>query len=157
MRETKPLLRTNLSTKEIVGLILDINIRAIEEIQTEKGETLSDYKDILISMGKTLDEFLKVGEKWKQKFIGYKDRLKEDNIYDTLSQIFHQNIGWFSTLRSTLYIMEEDLLITSQPSVNELWNLFFEIEDRYQGNYIRKFKIKENYERLIKELGNENP
>ena len=41
--------------------------------------------------------------------------------------------------------MEEDLLIASQPSVNELWNIFFEIEEDLQGNFVWKLKIRETY------------
>ena len=44
--------------------------------------------------------------------------------------------------------MEEDLLIASQPSVNELWNIFFELEEDLQGNFVRKFKIRETYGKL---------
>ena len=44
--------------------------------------------------------------------------------------------------------MEEDLLIASQPSVNELWNIFFEIEEDLQGNFVRKLKIRETYGKL---------
>ena len=75
-----------------------------------------------------------------------KDRLNEgEQIPYILSDIYYKNVRWFNTLRSTLYIMEEDLLIASQPSVNELWNIFFEIEEDLQGNFVRKLKIRETY------------
>lgn len=66
-----------------------------------------------------------MGNKWEQVFTESKNRLDNgEQIPYILSDIYYKNVRWFNTLRSTLYIMEEDLLIASQPSVNELWNIF---------------------------------
>lgn len=144
--QIKPLLRTNLSSVAILKLILDINIQAIEEVQRENEENPGDYAKTILELGGTLADIPKAGNRWKQIFIELKDRLNEgEQIPYILSDIYYKNVRWFNTLRSTLYIMEEDLLIASQPSVNELWNIFFEIEEDLQGNLVRKLKIRETY------------
>lgn len=144
--QIKPLLRTNLSSVAILKLILDINIQAIEEVQRENEENPGDYAKTILELGGTLADIPKAGNRWKQIFLESKDRLNEgEQIPYVLSDIYYKNVRWFNTLRSTLYIMEEDLLIASQPSVNELWNIFFEIEEDLQGNFVRKLKIRETY------------
>ena len=130
MGEIKPLLRTNLSSVAIFKLILDINIQAIREVRDENKENPGEYAKTILELGGTLADIPKAGNRWKQIFLESKDRLNEgEQIPYVLSDIYYKNVRWFNTLRSILYIMEEDLLIASQPSVNELWNIFFEIEE----------------------------
>ena len=114
--QIKPLLRTNLSSVAILKLILDINIQAIEEVQRENEENPGDYAKTILELGGTLADIPKAGNRWKQIFLESKDRLNEgEQIPYVLSDIYYKNVRWFNTLRSTLYIMEEDLLIASQP------------------------------------------
>lgn len=146
MGEIKPLLRTNLSSVAIFKLILDINIQAIREVRDENKENPGEYAKTILELGGTLADISKMGNKWEQVFTESKNRLDNgEQIPYILSDIYYKNVRWFNTLRSTLYIMEEDLLIASQPSVNELWNIFFEIEEDLQGNFVRKLKIRETY------------
>lgn len=149
MGEIKPLLRTNLSSVAIFKLILDINIQAIREVRDENKENPGEYAKTILELGGTLADIPKMGNKWEQLFTESKNRLDNgEQIPYILSDIYYKNVRWFNTLRSTLYIMEEDLLIASQPSVNELWNIFFELEEDLQGNFVRKFKIRETYGKL---------
>lgn len=144
--QIKSLLRTNLSSVAIFKLILDINIQAIREVRDENKENPGEYAKTILELGGTLADIPKMGNKWEQVFTESKNRLDNgEQIPYILSDIYYKNVRWFNTLRSTLYIMEEDLLIASQPSVNELWNIFFEIEEDLQGNFVRKLKIRETY------------
>ena len=145
-----------LTTKEPTPDMVEVAIAAVEavfdwkpyveEVQKENGENPGEYAKTILELGGTLADIPKAGNRWKQIFLESKDRLNEgEQIPYVLSDIYYKNVRWFNTLRSTLYIMEEDLLIASQPSVNELWNIFFEIEEDLQGNFVRKLKIRETY------------
>lgn len=146
MGEIKPLLRTNLSPVAILKLILDINIQAIEEVLNENKGNPGVYARTILELGGTLEDIPKMGNNWILLFKDALEKLIEnEQIPKFLSYVFLENMRWFNTLRSTLYIMEEDLLIASQPSVNILWNYFFEVEDDLRGNFVKKLKIRETY------------
>lgn len=146
-RKVLPLLRTNLSAASIFKMVLDINIQAIEEVQKESKGNQSKYASMILAMSQDVSDVYLVGEAWKKTFKKYKRALDncEASIYSLLLDLYYFNTRWFNTLRSTLYIMEEDLLVASQPSVVYLWNLFFKVEEELRINFTKELKIRDTY------------
>lgn len=148
-RKVLLLLRTNLSAASIFKMMLDINIQAIEEVQKEnqKGCYSGEYFPMILAMSQGISEIKNVAETWKKTFREYKESLDncDTSIYSILINLYNLNSRWFNTLRSTLYIMEEDLLVASQPSVVYLWNQFFQVEDHFKVNFTKSLKIRDTY------------
>ena len=147
-RKVLPLLRTNLSAVSIFQMILDINIQAIEEVQKENQEGYSsEYLPLILAMSQGISGIKNISEIWKKTFQEYKRALDncETSIYSILIDLYGINPRWFNTLRSTLYIMEEDLLVASQPSVIYLWDQFFQVEDHFKVNFTKNLKIRDTY------------
>lgn len=126
-RETvkRIILRRPMFTYEIFNMVIHINIDALEDLlnshDIEKWRLLlENYQSSPEEIAERIDELLVLLK--RIRVFGYDDP-------HTVEILSSMDIRWFNQLRSTLYIMEEDLIVNSQDAVSELWDFFFKIEE----------------------------
>ena len=140
-----------LAPKEILNLILDINIQALVNLETRLSMRKNSYK-LLVSE----EELLLESSKTKSLYEGIKNTSNSVKIIDTLCLLRHT---WYNTLKNTLFTIESDL-ITLHPynyqNIMELWvKIFYEVDREriIQGSEHKEMElfnqdIKKIWERL---------
>lgn len=113
-----------LSAQELWNQIMDIQIQALRSLLEDKD--LDKWKIIFPVYGTSLEK----AESLAMDYIDFFNGLRGDtfnNNYNAIETalVFGLTQKWFNTLMSTLYMMEEDLMVTSQDAVFTLWDIFF--------------------------------
>lgn len=142
-------INSTLTPEKILIMVLDINIESIEDLLFDKS----------------------IKEKWKLLWDNYDihgDIFKEQainiaNMYRFLrSHIIKYNdiptlslktlkSTWYNTLKSTLFMLEPQLL-EEEPfslyAINKLWDIFLEIDYNRKDNFINPLNIKSYVEKF---------
>lgn len=116
-----------LTTKYIINLILDINIRAIDLAIAQDS-----FTDILIP-GISKQELEKEAQDIKKYYSNLISMLNSEMGDLELVSVSLSKIGktWFNTLKSTLYQVEYDLVsldCRNYDSIMDLWHIFLGID-----------------------------
>lgn len=131
------LLRKDLKTVEIYRMILSTNILALEELKLKK-----DYKEwkLLIDNYQSSNEEIEllINNKIKE----FKEQYTLSISTISTRYLMQMDIKWYNTLKSTLYIMEDELIDKYQNSVINLWALFFEVDILRKETFVKPLLIK---------------
>lgn len=116
-----------LSYNQIISLILDINIEAIQKALKD-----NDSQDLVI-LGISKEHIEKEAKNISEYFIHIKGIINSRFSYEGFikSSINEIDRLWFNTLKSTLYTIEYDLIsmnIDNYPVIMDIWRMFLDID-----------------------------
>ena len=116
-----------LSYNQIIILILDINIEAIQKALKD-----NDFQDLCI-LGISKEHIEKEAKNISEYFITLKGIINSRFSYEGFikSSINEIDRLWFNTLKSTLYTIEYDLIsmnIDNYPVIMDIWRMFLDID-----------------------------
>lgn len=117
-------LRRPLTKEQIFNQVLDIIIEALEEL--DKGQ-LKDWKNIFQYYGTNVEYILKE----KNRIIEFFREWKEETSPLKSGKFISVNIKWWNTIKYTLYLMEEEILLDTEENLGllELWEILYGQED----------------------------
>lgn len=140
-----------LSSLQIFDRVLEINIQAIQKVIEDRS--LEEFQTIFQVHGASLEQAKVLANTKIARFEGTKSLLNDLNGHGImkafLNNLYIFDRKWFDTLKSTLYMMEEELIISGGEEVFKLWDVFFEIEEENEANFIRPLKIRQLYTQNI--------
>lgn len=132
-------LAPSLSCNDIWHKILYINIQAIDNLLESKE--LHKWEFLLENYQSSIEDIQHIAEHWKARF---EKEYKSEGISSSFLKSLPLN--WYNTLKSTLYMMEEDLwLAGSVEGTLQLWDIFFEIDDIRNISYFKQLELKKLY------------
>lgn len=116
-----------LSYNQIISLILDINIEAIQKALKD-----NDFQDLGI-LGISKKHIEKEAKNISEYFTHIKGIINSRFSYEGFikSSINEIDRLWFNTLKSTLYTIEYDLIsmnIDNYPVIMDIWRMFLDID-----------------------------
>lgn len=116
-----------LSYNQIISLILDINIEAIQKALKD-----NDFQDLGI-LGILKEHIEKEAKNISEYFTHIKGIINSRFSYEGFikSSINEIDRLWFNTLKSTLYTIEYDLIsmnIDNYPVIMDIWRMFLDID-----------------------------
>lgn len=116
-----------LSYNQIISLILDINIEAIQKALKD-----NDFQDLGI-LGISKEPIEKEAKNISEYFTHIKGIINSRFSYEGFikSSINEIDRLWFNTLKSTLYTIEYDLIsmnIDNYPVIMDIWRMFLDID-----------------------------
>lgn len=116
-----------LSYNQIISLILDINIEAIQKALKD-----NDFQDLDI-LGISKEHIEKEAKNILEYFTHIKGIINSRFSYERVYKIIINEIDrlWFNTLKSTLYTIEYDLIsmnIDNYPVIMDIWRMFLDID-----------------------------
>lgn len=132
-----------LSYNQIISLILDINIEAIQKALKD-----NDSQDLGI-LGISKEHIEKEAKNISEYFTHIKGIINSRFSYEGFikSSINEIDRLWFNTLKSTLYTIEYDLIsmnIDNYPVIMDIWRMFLDIDNIDKNQLIRTpINIKE--------------
>ena len=132
-------LRRPLTKLNIFSMILDINIQALDNLL--ESDDLKKWEILMDNYQSSLEEVKKRAKQIREDLQMLKTVVKNAKIVPLIS-LQGMDTKWYNTLKSTLYIMEEDLIIESQESVNELWGDFFYVDEQRTDNLSKPLNIR---------------
>lgn len=138
-------LSRSLSSDEIWHRILEINIKALDSLLEDGDNDINRWRFLLTNYQSSVEETKENARVLKKLF-------EEQYNKCGISITFLRNIpmNWLNTFKSTLYMMEEDLIENSPDGVFNLWDLFFSVEEERELTYSRSLRLNSIYH------GNEN-
>lgn len=138
-------LSRSLSQDEIWHRILEINIKALESLLEENDNDINRWRFLLTNYQSSVEETRENAKLLKEIL---ENQYKKPGISITFLRGISSN--WLNTFKSTLYMMEEDLIENSPEGVFNLWDLFFKVEEERGLTYSKSLKLNMIY------YGNEN-
>lgn len=132
-------LRRPLTKLNIFSMILDINIQALDNLL--ESDDLKKWEILMDNYQSSLEEVKKRAKQIREDLQMLKTVVKNAKIVPLIS-LQGMDTKWYNTLKSTLYIMEEDLIMESQESVNELWGDFFYVDEQRADNLSKPLNIR---------------
>lgn len=139
-------LQRPLSPKDIWNQIMDIQIQALESLVEEKD--LKKWEIIFPCFGSSLVRAEDIARKYITFFNGLRGDLFDED-FPELEKALVRTMPprWFSTIMSTLYMMEDDLMECNAESVHTLWDILFTCkalreEDNVVAMGLNTFKLK---------------
>ena len=132
-------LRRPLTKLNIFSMILDINIQALDNLL--ESDDLKKWEILMDNYQSSLEEVKKRAKQIREDLQMLKTVTKNAKIVPLIS-LQGMDTKWYNTLKSTLYIMEEDLIMESQESVNELWGDFFYVDEQRTDNLSKPLNIR---------------
>lgn len=124
---------------QIWHMILDINIQAIQKLI--EGGDLNQWELLLENHNSSLEEVQKLAKKRLDFYMA----VRKDPVIP-ISSLIKMDTKWFNTLRSTLFMLEEELILrTGSLAVWEMWDIFFKIEEARKFNYMTPLQIESLY------------
>lgn len=121
-------LSRGLSPDEIWHRILEINIKALDSLLEDGDNDINKWRFLLTNYQSSVEETKQNARFLKSLF---ENQYRKAGISITFLRTV--SINWLNTFKSTLYMMEEDLIENSPEGVFHLWNLFFSIEEEREG------------------------
>ena len=138
-------LSRSLSQDEIWHRILEINIKALESLLEENDNDINRWRFLLTNYQSSVEDTRENARILKEIL---ENQYKSPGISITFLRGISSN--WLNTFKSTLYMMEEDLIENSPEGVFNLWDLFFRVEEERGLTYSKSLKLNTIY------YGNEN-
>lgn len=132
-------LRRPLTKLNIFHLILDINIQALDGLIEE--DDLKKWEILMDNYQSSLEEVKKRALEIRDDLICLREVSKNAKIVPLIS-LQGLETRWYNTLKSTLYMMEGDLILENQESINELWGDFFYVDEQRTDNMIKPLEIR---------------
>lgn len=132
-------LRRPLTKLNIFSMILDINIQALDNLL--ESDDLKKWEILMDNYQSSLEEVKKRAKQIREDLQMLKTVAKNAKMVPLIS-LQGMDTKWYNTLKSTLYIMEEDLIMESQESVNELWGDFFYVDEQRTDNLSKPLNIR---------------
>lgn len=132
-------LRRPLTKLNIFHLILDINIQALDGLIEE--DDLKKWEILMDNYQSSLEEVKKRALEIRGDLICLREVSKNAKIVPLIS-LQGMDTRWYNTLKSTLYMMEGDLILENQESINELWGDFFYVDEQRTDNMIKPLEIR---------------
>ena len=126
-----------LSASEIYHQVLNINIQALGKLASDEDHDWGEW-DLLVSNYQSSSEEMKANANLIKSILE-----AEYNKPGISREFLHKlPLNWLNTLKSTLYMMEEDLIVNSTQGVFELWDIFFEVDEYRELTYSKKLNLK---------------
>ena len=138
-------LSRSLSQDEIWHRILEINIKALESLLEDNDNDINRWRFLLTNYQSSVVETRENAKLLKEIL---ENQYKSPGISITFLRGISSN--WLNTFKSTLYLMEEDLIENSPEGVFNLWDIFFRVEEERGLTYSKSLKLNMIY------YGNEN-
>lgn len=138
-------LSRSLSQDEIWHRILEINIKALESLLEDNDNDINRWRFLLTNYQSSVEETRENAKILKEIL---ENQYKKPGISITFLRGVSSN--WLNTFKSTLYMMEEDLIENSPEGVFNLWDVFFRVEEERGLTYSKSLKLNMIY------YGNEN-
>ena len=138
-------LSRSLSQDEIWHRILEINIKALESLLEDNDNDINRWRFLLTNYQSSVEETRENAKLLKEIL---ENQYKSPGISITFLRGISSN--WLNTFKSTLYMMEEDLIENSPEGVFNLWDIFFKVEEERGLTYSKSLKLNMIY------YGNEN-
>lgn len=129
------LLRSDLRTVDIYKLILSTNINALHELKAS-----GDYKEWKILFDNYQSSTEEVESMIDNQISEFRRQLNLSSI--SITYLVQMKVRWYNTLKSTLYLMEEELINRYQASVIELWELFFHVDVLRKDTFVKPLLMK---------------
>lgn len=133
-------LSSGLSPDEIWHRILEINIKALDSLLEDGDNDINKWRFLLTNYQSSVEETKQNARFLKSLF---ENQYRKSGISITFLRTV--SINWLNTFKSTLYMMEEDLIENSPEGVFHLWNLFFSIEEERGDSYSKSLKLNSIY------------
>ena len=128
----------SLTQEDIWKNILEINIQAIYNLL--ESNDLDKWEFLLNNFQSSIEDVKDLAYNWINSF-----RTEQNREYINKTFLRRLPLRWLNTFKTTLYIMEEDLIQHSSEGVYNLWNTFFEIEEDRNLNYSINLNLKTVY------------
>lgn len=128
----------SLTQEDIWKNILEINIQAIYNLL--ESNDLDKWEFLLNNFQSSIEDVKGLAYNWIDSF-----RTEQNREYINKTFLRRLPLRWLNTFKTTLYIMEEDLIQHSSEGVYNLWNTFFEIEEDRNLNYSINLNLKTVY------------
>lgn len=128
----------SLTQEDIWKNILEINIQAIYNLI--ESNDLDKWEFLLNNFQSSIEDVKGLAYNWIDSF-----RTEQNREYISKTFLKRLPLRWLNTFKTTLYIMEEDLIQHSSEGVYNLWNTFFEIEEDRNLNYSINLNLKTVY------------
>lgn len=128
----------SLTQEDIWKNILEINIQAIYNLL--ESNDLDKWEFLLNNFQSSIEDVKGLAYNWIYSF-----RTEQNKGYVSRTFLRKLPLRWLNTFKTTLYIMEEDLIQHSSEGVYNLWNTFFEIEEDRNLNYSINLNLKTVY------------
>lgn len=128
----------SLTQEDIWKNILEINIQAIYNLI--ESNDLDKWEFLLNNFQSSIEDVKGLAYNWIDSF-----RTEQNREYISKTFLRRLPLRWLNTFKTTLYIMEEDLIQHSSEGVYNLWNTFFEIEEDRNLNYSINLNLKTVY------------
>ena len=133
-------LSRDLSQDEIYHQLLRINIQALDKLIIDDDRDWNTWRFLVTNYQSSIEDLKQNARVWKATF-------EEEDLKAGISITFLMNLplNWFNTLKSTLYMMEEDLIENSPDGIFNLWDLFFEIDEQRAITYSKNLNLMSIY------------
>ena len=128
----------SLTQEDIWKNILEINIQAIYNLI--ESNDLDKWEFLLNNFQSSIEDVKGLAYNWIDSF-----RTEQNREYISKTFLRRLPLRWLNTFKTTLYILEEDLIQHSSEGVYNLWNTFFEIEEDRNLNYSINLNLKTVY------------
>ena len=145
MASISNIISRSLSQDEIWHRILEINIKALESLLEDNDNDINRWRFLLTNYQSSVEETRENAKILKEIL---ENQYKSPGISITFLRGVSSN--WLNTFKSTLYMMEEDLIENSPEGVFNLWDIFFRVEEERGLTYSKSLKLNMIY------YGNEN-
>lgn len=129
-------LSRSLSQDEIWHRILEINIKALESLLEDNDNDINRWRFLLTNYQSSVEETRENAKLLKEIL---ENQYKKPGISITFLRGVSSN--WLNTFKSTLYMMEEDLIENSPEGVFNLWDIFFKVEEERGLTYSKPLKL----------------
>ena len=129
-------LSRSLSQDEIWHRILEINIKALESLLEDNDNDINRWRFLLTNYQSSVEETRENAKLLKEIL---ENQYKSPGISITFLRGISSN--WLNTFKSTLYMMEEDLIENSPEGVFNLWDIFFKVEEERGLTYSKQLKL----------------
>lgn len=115
------------SASSLYKLIAELNVKAIDEILDDDGQSLTRrWRCLVNNFNITFDDILKDAEKYKQALRDSIDNFPFINSDLSVPQI--------NTLISIFFIIEPDLIEKNTEIVQDLWDIFYDWFSKNNNN-----------------------
>lgn len=133
----KPLIKAGsiYTSAHLLDYILEINQKAIYDISD-----ITEWKILMDNFEITPDEVINIKDSMMGLYQGIKNQMKETGKLP--AHINEISTNWYNTLKSTLYMIEPELIKSGKTTqVYDLWDWFFEQDMIRHDTYIDRLKI----------------
>lgn len=133
----KPLIKAGsiYTSTHLLDYILEINQKAIYEISD-----IQEWKILMDNFEITSSEIINIKDSMINLYQNIKNQMKETGKLP--AHINEISTKWYNTLKSTLYMIEPELIKSGKTTqVYDLWDWFFEQDMIRHDTYIDRLKI----------------